>query len=260
MVARRGNGWSLAPSLIALEDQINARAPRRSKRADGSIGDQSHRTRASDHNPSLGWVTAADFTHDPAGGFNSYAFAQDLARRRDPRVKYIISNGFIWTPARGWKPYTGPNPHSGHVHVSVFNTPEARNNLSSWFSGSDAPSPTPSTPHPTPHTPTPLDRDTVMASIDMMRDRAKWATSILDTLEPDMFVVIEGVGFFAQVGNVTIPLGDMATYAQAKNRSDQASGHPVDTMILPNVGDIPRDAFLKLVNQTLVAQGKPSVP
>lgn len=118
--------WRVARSLDALLAQINAHAPRRSKRSDGSIGDAAHSARASDHNPDgRGIVHARDFTHDPKGGFDAHAFADRLAAAGDRRVKYIISRGRIHNPSidgRGtgrWRRYTGSNPHNQHVHVSV---------------------------------------------------------------------------------------------------------------------------------------------
>ena len=64
--------WRLAKSLDVLRNQVNAQAPTRSKACDGTIGDQAHSSRASDHNPNAkGVVQAQDFTHDPAGGFDS---------------------------------------------------------------------------------------------------------------------------------------------------------------------------------------------
>jgi len=33
-------------------------------------------------------------------------------------VKYVIWKRREWTPARGWHAYTGPDPHTGHVHIS----------------------------------------------------------------------------------------------------------------------------------------------
>src|SRR5688572_743005 len=63
--------WRVAESLNVLLKQINAKAPHRNKKSDGSIGDDKHRTRNSDHNPwirdgSSDVVTARDITHDPA--------------------------------------------------------------------------------------------------------------------------------------------------------------------------------------------------
>jgi hypothetical protein len=33
-------------------------------------------------------------------------------------VSYVIWNRYIWFPGRGWQKYTGPSPHTDHVHVS----------------------------------------------------------------------------------------------------------------------------------------------
>lgn len=116
--------WRVARSLDVLLEQIDAAAPRRSKASDGSIGDPAHHARRSDHNPDeRGVVRARDLTHDPAGGFDAHAFAERLRQARDPRISYVISNG-RWFKAYGptpwtWQPYTGPSPHSQHVHVSV---------------------------------------------------------------------------------------------------------------------------------------------
>lgn len=111
--------WRLAKSLIKLREQINAAAPNRSKTSDGSIGDQAHASRVSDHNPdSLGRVTAIDITHDPSNGIHGYGLARQLVL--DPRVKYVIFAGLIWKArTTRWETYLGPNPHNTHVHISV---------------------------------------------------------------------------------------------------------------------------------------------
>lgn len=121
--------WRIAKSLLMLRDQVNALYPGRSKDSDGAIGDEHHASRSSDHNPwvmdgAMGIVTAVDITHDPAHGFDSYAFAQKLLDSRDPRIKYVISNGRIGAGADGpspwaWREYTGQNKHDHHVHISV---------------------------------------------------------------------------------------------------------------------------------------------
>jgi len=128
--------WRVARSLggtgkDGLLGEVNASAPQRSKVSDGAIGDQAHNARTSDHNPCgcCGIVCARDFTNDPRGGFDAYAFADWLAKRcaagLEPRVKYIISNRRIASgmgqghPAGRWRPYSGKNPHTKHTHVSV---------------------------------------------------------------------------------------------------------------------------------------------
>jgi len=156
--------WRMANSLGAtatagLLGEINASAPNRNKASDGGIGDPAHSARTSDHNPCdcHDVVCARDFTHDPAGGFDSYAFADWLARRvvsLEPRVKYIISNKRICSgqgqsyPAGVWRPYTGSNPHTKHAHVSVRHGPSLFDHAGSWGWSADvppAPEPPPST-------------------------------------------------------------------------------------------------------------------
>ena len=158
MTVHSGRGWRLAPSLIALEDEVNCIWPRRSQASDGSIGDSAHRHRKSDHNPAGGWVTAIDLTNDPRVGLDIHAQMRTLAARGDRRVKYLISNRQIWEPGRGWRHYSGDNPHTRHAHISIDNTPAARNDTSPWLvwivGNAPAPQPTPQ-PQPTP-VPAPL--------------------------------------------------------------------------------------------------------
>ncbi|HEX8429685.1 MAG TPA: SH3 domain-containing protein, partial [Longimicrobium sp.] len=104
--------WRTAKSLLKLLEQVNAMAPGRGKKFDGTIGDTSHIKRGkSDHNPNKdGIVTALDITHDPDDGCDCGKIAAALAASRDPRIKYIIYDSRImsskvspWT----WRPYTG---------------------------------------------------------------------------------------------------------------------------------------------------------
>jgi lysozyme family protein len=113
----------IAKSLDVLRSQINAKHPSRSKVSDGWIGDTAHQARASDHNPNAaGVVTALDITHDPAHGVDTWALAEVLRTRKDPRIKYVISNGRIFSSQISpwqWRPYTGANKHAHHIHISV---------------------------------------------------------------------------------------------------------------------------------------------
>lgn len=121
--------WRVAKSLETLRQQINNAWPNRDKSSDGTIGDAAHTSRASDHNPhvrdgSMGVVTALDITHDPKNGVDSGAIAASLVQSRDTRIKYIISNSRIISGTDGpspwvWRKYTGANPHTRHVHISV---------------------------------------------------------------------------------------------------------------------------------------------
>lgn len=47
------------------------------------------------------------------------ALANDVIRNyKSWNVKYVIWNRYIWSPGRGWRKYSGPSPHTDHVHVS----------------------------------------------------------------------------------------------------------------------------------------------
>lgn len=129
--------WRVARSLDTLANEVNARWPGRSKISDGTLGDQAHAARVSDHNPdAAGIVRARDITAwDPDGDGPQDAIAETIAEtlraNRDPRVKYVIWRGRMFASysnasrkAWEWGPYTGSNGHFHHVHVSVV--PDAR--------------------------------------------------------------------------------------------------------------------------------------
>lgn len=134
----------LAPSLVALYDQADARFPDRSIASDGTIGDAAHADRVSDHNPApytdgKSYVTAADLTDwDPR--FDVDEMLENLRQERDPRIKYGISDGRFFssyaTPDRAawaWAPYNGLNGHFKHVHISVLMSDVGLFDTSSWF-------------------------------------------------------------------------------------------------------------------------------
>lgn len=123
--------WRVAKSLLVLRRQVDAVAPARHRDSDGTIGDQQHAARHSDHNPwvrdgKMGVVTALDITHDPDGGCNAEAIAEAIKASCDSRVKYIIWNRRITSSyiingvnAWDWRHFPGTNPHTQHVHISV---------------------------------------------------------------------------------------------------------------------------------------------
>jgi hypothetical protein len=126
--------WRVARSLLTLREQINRRAPERNKASDGTIGDSRHcsgNPRASDHCPWIidganGVVSAMDITHDAAHGCDANAIAEAIRTARDARVKYIIWNRRIANSSSigghepwAWRPYTGANGHTQHIHISV---------------------------------------------------------------------------------------------------------------------------------------------
>lgn len=136
--------WRIAKSLLALRDQVNAKAPARNKKHDGFIGDAAHAARTSDHNPwvkdgGIGVVTAFDITHDPGNGADAEKIAEAIRASRDPRVKYVIWNRRIANAspigdaeAWAWRPYKGANPHDKHVHISVKAEKAAYDAADAW--------------------------------------------------------------------------------------------------------------------------------
>lgn len=129
--------WKLAPSLAALFDEINRTWPNRDKSTDGTVGDTSHQARKSEHNPNRdpdddvpdGLVTAADIDKD---GINTDKLMGALIG--DSRVWYVIFDRHIYSRTYDWakRNYTGSNPHTGHIHVSLRQTRKACEDTGTW--------------------------------------------------------------------------------------------------------------------------------
>lgn len=116
-----------SPAAIAVLRQATALSPKRKKASDGLLPSSAH-LRAnpnSDHNTGL----AVDLTHDPKNGIDGAVIFKAL--QKDPRVKYIIFNRKIWQKSTGVKKYTGSNPHTSHIHISI-KTGKA-NDTSPWL-------------------------------------------------------------------------------------------------------------------------------
>ncbi|ARU50146.1 hypothetical protein CBR64_20870 [Cellulosimicrobium cellulans] len=130
--------WYVAPALDALRAEVDARWPGRDRSSDGAIGDPSHQARKSDHNPDWsagGVVRARDFDVD---GIDVNALTAALLA--DDRTRYVIYDRRIATRVPGgfrWDPYTGVNPHTGHLHVSVRGGRYYENDTSPWDLGGE---------------------------------------------------------------------------------------------------------------------------
>lgn len=134
--------WRLATCLDVLIEQVDELHPDRPTGADGTIGDAAHATRLSDHNPRkaargaqdqravvCGWdCTAAPFVDDLAEQLRAMGAAGD------GRVKYLIWQQRITSAAHGWEwePYTGADPHTGHLHLSVSSNPAQYDRHDPW--------------------------------------------------------------------------------------------------------------------------------
>lgn len=122
--------WYLAPSLTVFRNEVNTRWPNRDKASDGTIGDESHQAGTSDHNPnSRGSVNAWDMDKDGVNVDEVIA-----AFMRHPGVNYVIWNRRIADVDTGWRwvDYTGPNPHTQHVHFSIKQNVVAEQNTLPW--------------------------------------------------------------------------------------------------------------------------------
>ena len=124
----------------ALRD-ATARWGSRNRTSDGIMGDARHQKRKSDHN--LG--NAFDLTNDPAHDVDCEKLSRLVIN--DPRVTNVIWNRQIYTRASasaGWVAYTGPNPHTHHMHVSI--KAAARDDTSPWVWSPGQPDPYAATP------------------------------------------------------------------------------------------------------------------
>lgn len=117
-----------SPAAIAVLRQATALKPKRKKASDGLLPSKAHvnQNPNSDHNSGY----AVDVTHDPVFGIDCVeAFTQ---LQEDPRVKYLIFSGRIWSKENGTRAYTGTNKHNKHLHISIKET--CGDDTSPWFS------------------------------------------------------------------------------------------------------------------------------
>ena len=122
--------WKLAAAAATLRKQVDAAYPRRDRGSDGTVGDQAHWRRISDHNPDKsGFVMALDLDED---GWPAHVFADQLVdymrTSGDKRIKNIVYENrvasgtykdvkgqaprwWVWRPAKGMG-------HEHHIHIS----------------------------------------------------------------------------------------------------------------------------------------------
>jgi len=115
------------PAAIAVLRQATALFPKRNKASDGLLPSKAHLNQNpnSDHNSGF----AVDLSHDPGCKVDCHIIYELF--KKDPRVKYLIFSGRIWSPEKGERKYEGSNGHYKHLHVSIKDT--AGNDTSNWF-------------------------------------------------------------------------------------------------------------------------------
>ncbi len=126
------------PAAIAVLRQATALKPTRNKLSDGLLPSAAHAKASpnSDHNTGL----AVDLTHDPKNGIDCAEIFEKL--KEDERVSYLIFNKKIWSRDKarsGNRPYTGSNPHTKHLHISI--NASKSNDTSPWFWWLNQPNP-----------------------------------------------------------------------------------------------------------------------
>jgi hypothetical protein len=116
--------WKLAAAADTLRKQVNTRYPKRDRGSDGTIGDQAHRRRLSDHNPDKsGHVMALDLDED---GWPAHAFADQLVdymrTSGDKRIRNIVYEGRVASGTHAnqrWVWRSAPSlGHAHHIHIS----------------------------------------------------------------------------------------------------------------------------------------------
>jgi Putative peptidoglycan binding domain len=117
--------WRPAKSLSRLKRELDLRWPERDRRTDGMIGDAAHCPGTSDHCPNSAQVVRA-FDIDADGIRTAWVaeHLRQLGEQGDPRLNdggYVIFNRRIASEVGQWRwrEYTGENPHTDHIHVSV---------------------------------------------------------------------------------------------------------------------------------------------
>ena len=118
---------SATPAAKAVLRQATALKPKRKKASDGLLPSKDHvkQNPDSDHNSGF----AVDITHDPVFGIDcAFAF---IKLQQDPRVKYLIFAGKIWSKEKGNRDYTGANKHNKHLHISIKEN--SGDDTSPWF-------------------------------------------------------------------------------------------------------------------------------
>ena len=129
------------PCLVTLADEFDELGPARDHASDGSIGDQDHQARSSNHNrdDTAGSSTPqtdsdgepdirAIDTDDSGPWVNEFTMQKGVdfivGRCRsgvENRLVEIIYNGYAWYASNGWKrvKYTGANQHTEHAHFGA---------------------------------------------------------------------------------------------------------------------------------------------
>lgn len=88
----------------------------------------------SGHTSGRAWDWNTTIGRPQVNALLEWLFANNDEVIRRAGITYLIWNGRIWnTRSRTWQAYTGPNPHTDHVHFS-FSTPGSQGQTSFYRS------------------------------------------------------------------------------------------------------------------------------
>lgn len=129
--------WRNAKALDVFRAEITKAYPGRKSGSLQTIGDPNHSSRESQHNPNAaGVVTAIDVMNDKAGPDSDWLcdYLVGLGEAGDPRIWYIVWDRHIYSRTYGWvkRRYIGADPHTSHVHMSLWQTPKAYDSTALW--------------------------------------------------------------------------------------------------------------------------------
>lgn len=133
--------WALAPQIAILRRELWDCFPDVPRSAFGTIGDQDHSTRKSDHNPDQRrYVRAIDIPHigsaAPQIDFLAEFFRQVGATdsQRLASGGYVIWNRRIASASTrwNWSTYMGESPHTAYLHLSVSRLPHFYGLVHPW--------------------------------------------------------------------------------------------------------------------------------
>lgn len=125
--------WALAPQIAILRRELWALFPDIPRARFGTIGDQDHAARESDHNPDQRrYVRAIDVPHVGSAFSRLDHLAEFFRKVGENDSQRMASGGYvIWNRRKAskasrwkWITYMGDNPHTTHLHLSVSRLPQ----------------------------------------------------------------------------------------------------------------------------------------
>lgn len=120
----------LAPSLDRLFDEINNRWPNRDRRTDGWYRPPSVGKSVGHNRGARGLVHAIDVDDD---GIDENFIMSHIYKGGNV-LRYWIWNRKIYHRRDGWqpRPYSGPSPHTDHMHIEIDQTVSAEQYKGHW--------------------------------------------------------------------------------------------------------------------------------